>query len=601
MNQRVEDPHAARRGLVDQYDRFAEHAVTRECVLLVRIAAEDSISRFYHDPVFRLLDRRIDLFGEHARVGLRFRSSEGERFAGVDGDLDGDGIGVVATVLVVVADLDDEPFARLDPQHPPRLGRHAAPGRFYEAVDDGRDVAVEVSRREGRVDHASIAGIAGHRLVDVGRRDRLAAGDFQVLVAGQRNHVDFRRDKLLIGLFAKHFDVADGHRVAEILVDHQPDVPYVDRLEAELPRILNAFDFCLLGREPGVLRLQDGKVEVGRQEPAQSNVGRTEIRSDPCSADRPQDVGRGGKDGQVVRAGRKPHIGRSRAVTERQFRPTINHQGRAGAGDPDPRSAGTQLDQLAVIHDGEGFSHVLGVPRLRPGQLLDLGFLDGAGALCQLDDLLPIPDSGVIAGVDAAFHLAALPGDGLDLLDGWIAAQSEPKGAVVAALQLGSHGGTIRRVGHRILHAGHAPQVLHIDRQRLGRAAVRLALPERLRVTVDGLDRSLSDGRVGSGGSGGQLARVDHPLEHAVVRAGLTKRRLDLIATVAGDFDDHFVRLVGHVAVHVSDADVERVARLDLVQGPNLRHARVGLLLGFIDLFLQLLAERHLLLLELFG
>ena len=79
------------------------------------------------------------------------------------------------------------------------------------------------------------------------------------------------------------------------------------------------------------------------------------------------------------------------------------------------------------------------------------------------------------------------------------------------------------------------------------------------------------------------------------------ERHLHLVAAVAGDLDDHLVGLVGQVAVGIGDADVERVARLDLVQRPGLRDALVGLRLRLLHLLLQLLAERGLLLLELLG
>ncbi len=407
LDQRVQNPDAARRRLVDQHHRLADHGVAWERVLLVQVAAQNAIAGLDGDAVRLLLGRRIDLLGEHARVGLVLRGRQRQGLAIVDGDLDGDRVGIVAAVLVVVADLDDEPFARLDPQHAPRTDVHTAAVRSGEIVHDRRHVGVEEGGRQARGQHPRAARVARNDLVDIGRGDRIAAGDLQFLVAGQGDDVHERRDELLVGLLAEDLDLADRHRVAEVLVDHEADVPQGDRREAELPSPFAASQFRFRRRSSRSLGLGQREVEVGRLERVQGDPRRTEGRPGPRGAGLLPAVGRGGEDRQVVRAGREPDVDDARPLAQRQFGAAVEHQGRAGPGDLDPRRAGAGLDELAVIDHGVrglGVGSFLGQ---RPGQLLDRRLLDRPDVLRQVDHLLPVLQTGVIAGVYTAFHRAA--------------------------------------------------------------------------------------------------------------------------------------------------------------------------------------------------
>ena len=340
LDQRVEHPQAARRRFVDQHHGLADHRVARERVLLVQVAAEDPVAGFDREAILFLLGRRVDLLGEQARVGLVLGGGQGEGRAVVDRDLQRDRVGVVAAVLVVVADLHDEPLAGLDPQHAPRPDVHAAAVGPGEVVDDRGHVGVEEGGRQAGVQHPGPARVAGHDLVDVGRRDRVAAGDLQFLVAGQGDHVDGGRDELLLGLLAEDFDLADRHRVAQVLVDHEADVPHGDRLEPEVPVLLGAGQLRFLGRRPRRLGLGPRQVEVRCDERMERDLFRAERRAGPGGADLLPAVGRGGEDGQVVRAGREPHVDHLRPLRQRQLQAAVQDQGRAGAGDLDPGRAG---------------------------------------------------------------------------------------------------------------------------------------------------------------------------------------------------------------------------------------------------------------------
>ena len=104
--------------------------------------------------------------------------------------------------------------------------------------------------------------------------------------------------------------MADRHRVAEVLVDHEADVPQGDRREAEVPGPLGAGQLRFRGRRPGGLGLGQRQVEIGRLERMQGDLVRAEGRPGPGGADRLPAVGRGGEDRQVVRAGREPDVDR---------------------------------------------------------------------------------------------------------------------------------------------------------------------------------------------------------------------------------------------------------------------------------------------------
>ena len=66
-------------------------------------------------------------------------------------------------------------------------------------------------------------------------------------------------------------------------------------------------------------------------------------------------------------------------------------------------------------------------------------------------------------------------------------------------------------------------------------------------------------------GAGRQFARLGGPLEDAGMRAGLGQLHRHLVAAGGGQFDGDLIGLVGQVAVGVLDAEIDEVARLDLV------------------------------------
>ncbi len=408
---RVQDPHPGGRGLVDQHYRLAHHAVARERILLVHVAAEDAVARLDRELFFFVLARGIDFLGEHARVGQRLRGHQRHGLAVVDGDLEGDGVGLVSTVLVVIADLHDEPLAGLDAQRAPRPHVHAALGRPGKIVGDRRDVGVEVGRGERGREHLRPAGIAGNHLVDVGGGNHVAPGHFQDIVIGQGYEVRRRRDEQLVRLLAEDLHVAHRHRVAEILVHQQSHVAQGDRREAEIPGAIAALQLRFRRRGRCAAGLRQAEIEIGGVEGMERDPGRRQVGPRRHGPDHLPAVAGGGEHRQVVAAGRKPRVNVPRPIAQRQLFAAVDRQGGAGPSHLDPRGARAGLHQFAGkdhrIRRGSGGC----VLRFRPGQLIGLGLFDRLALLRQLHDLPPFLQAGVITGVDAAFHSAGGPGD----------------------------------------------------------------------------------------------------------------------------------------------------------------------------------------------
>lgn len=142
---------------------------------------------------------RIDFLGENPGVVVGFGGDQIDRVVVVEQHLEANRVALIRSILVVVDDLKNHPFARFDANQflANRLDR--SPLRPQEVVRDGTDPRVVIGRGETPGQQLTARGVRLSNLVGICRRHRIAARDFEDVIGRERQDVGLGRHVQVAG------------------------------------------------------------------------------------------------------------------------------------------------------------------------------------------------------------------------------------------------------------------------------------------------------------------------------------------------------------------------------------------------------------------